>query len=137
MVRLPSGLPESVGDTEDLARFLTSARQFNAKGAMPSAYLPSPVHRNTSVFRHGKDPLAGLLQIWEENSDGKRNLHAIAICKARDVRAAKLDVIAKEPPPRHANIEGWLWSDADPDMAKAAQKEMAAVIAQEADVIEL
>jgi hypothetical protein len=102
---------------------------------MPSAYLPQEVHRNTSVFRHGAQPKADLINIWHENSQPGRNLHGIAICKARDVRAAKLEVLAEEPPPRHANIEGWPWNDADPDMAKAARKELAAVIAQTAEVI--
>jgi hypothetical protein len=135
MATLPSGLPDSVADDENLARFLTSASQFNAKGAKPSAYLPSEVYRNTSVFRHGEQPKAELLNIWTQNSQPGRNLHAIATCKARDVRAARLDVLADEPPPRHANIEGWPWNDADPDMAKAARKELAAVIAQSAEVI--
>jgi len=135
MATLPSGLPDVVADGEDLARFLTSASQFNAKGAKPSAYLPSEVHRNTSVFRHGEQPKAELLDIWIQNSQPGRNLHAIAICKARDVRAANLKVASEEPPPRHANIEGWPWNGADPEMAKAARKELAAVIAQSAEVI--
>lgn len=135
MATLPSGLPESVADDEDLARFLTSASQFNAIGAKPSAYLPSPVHRNTSVFRHGQRPKAELIRIWDENSQPGRNLHAVAICKARHVRQTKLEIIADEGPHRHANIEGWPWNDGDPDMAKAARKELAAAIAQYADVV--
>ena len=135
MATLPSGLPDFVADAEDLARFLTSASQFNTKGAKPSAYLPSEKYRNTSVFRHGEEPKAELLNIWIQNSHVGRNLHAIAVCKARDVRAAKLDVLADEPPPRHADIEGWPWNDADPDMAKAARKELAAVIAQSAHIV--
>lgn len=136
MPRLPSGLPDSVADDEDLARFLTSASQFNAKGVKPSAYLPNPRYRNSSVFRQGADPLADVLQIWQDNAAPERKLHAIAFCKALDVRTAKLDVIPEEPPLRHANIEGWPWSDADPEMAKADQKERAAVIAQKANVLQ-
>lgn len=133
---LPSGLPKSIEDEEDLARFLTSTSQFNTKGAKPSAYLPNPEYRNASVFRQGAEPSTDLLQTWRHNAGPGRKLRAVAICKAKHVRAAKLDVIAEEPPPKHANIEGWPWSDADPVMAKAAQKEMAAVIAQNADVIQ-
>jgi len=135
MASLPSGLPEIVKDDEDLARFLTSASQFTAKGAKPSAYMPSELYRNTSVLRHGAEPKSELLGIWNRNSQPGRNLHGIAICKAAAVRSAKLEVAADEPPPRHANIEGWPWNDADPDMGKAARKELAAVIAENADVI--
>jgi hypothetical protein len=135
MQRLPSGLPDLVADDEDLARFLTSASQFNAKGAKPSGYLPNPKYRNASVFRQSAEPVADLLQIWQDNAAPERTLHAVALCKAVHVRAAKLDVIAEEPPPKHANIEGWPWNDADPEMAKAAQKELAALIAQKAEVV--
>ena len=136
MELLPSGLPESIDDSEDLARFLTSDSQFNTKGAKPSAYLPHPKYRNASVFRQGAEPAADLLQTWLDNAGADRKLHAVAICKAAHVRAARLDVIAEEPPPKHANIEGWPWNEADPEMAKAARKELAALIAQKAEVVQ-
>ena len=46
------------------------------------------------------------------------------------VREAQLEVRAKEPPPRHADIIGWKWSKEDPEFGKAGQKELAALIAQ-------
>lgn len=97
--------------------------------------MPRDVDRSTSVFRHGAEPIDGLLRIWEANPQPGRNLHGIAICKAADVRAAELDVVPDEPPPRHANIVGWPWDDADPDEAKAKQKKLAGTIAQQANVI--
>lgn len=46
-----------------------------------------------------------------------------------------LDVVAEEPPPRHANIVGWPWSQSDPDMGKAEQIERATLIAQHAALV--
>ena len=62
----------------------------------------------------------------------ERTLHGAAIVKAHDVRAAQLDVIAAEPPPRHAAIGGWPWLDDDPELQKAQQKERAALVASKA-----
>ena len=51
MATLPSGLPELVGDEEDLTRFITQSNHFNSFMAKPAAFLPNPKYRNTSVFR--------------------------------------------------------------------------------------
>ncbi len=137
MEALPSGLPERVGDEEDLARFLTSSSQFTALMVKPSAYLPNPKDRATSVFRHGRQQLEGLRQIARENIAGQRTVHAVAVCNARHVRAAQLDVVAKEPPPRHADVIGWPWREADPELGKAERKERAALLAQHAEFVRL
>jgi hypothetical protein len=50
------------------------------------------------------------------------------------VRSARLDVIADEPPPRHANIVGWT-INADPTLQKAAQVERALEIASRCTLI--
>jgi hypothetical protein len=55
-----------------------------------------------------------------------------AIVRAGDVRAVLLEVLADEPPPRHAAIRGWPWLDDDPDLRKAERKERAAQIASKA-----
>lgn len=132
---LPSGLAEIVGDEEDLARFLTSSSQFNTLGAKPSAFLPSPKVRATSVFRHGAEPRDSLWRVAREHLVGVRTLHGAAIVKAKYVRAAQLTVVAQEPPPRHANISGWPWSETDPEMAKAEQRERALQVVQFAEVV--
>ena len=131
---LPSGLPEIVADEEDLARFLTSSSQFNAGGAKPAAFLPNPSNGETSVFRHGDQPRASLWRIGNEHVSVNRTLHGAAIFKAKHVRSALLEVVAQEPPPRHANIVGWPWPT-DPELGKAARKERALVIAQNADLV--
>ena len=103
--------------------------------AKPAAFLPHPEYRNASVFRIGNDS-ACLTQSWKDTSDGTRALNAVAFCTAADVRNAGLDVIASEPPPAHANIEGWPWLN-DPDLQKARQKEHASRIAEATSILKL
>jgi hypothetical protein len=99
--------------------------------AKPALFLPSPRDRETSVSRHGKSPSERLWQIGKEAA-GDRPLYGASVFEARAVRAAGLDVIAEEPPPRHAAIIGWPWIEDDPDLQKARQKERAALIASAA-----
>lgn len=134
MGTLPSGLAEVVEDEEDLARFLTSSGQFNSVMTKPAAFLPHPEDRETSVFRHGSEPREALWRIGIEHVAGSRKLHGAAIVKARYVRSALLEVVASEPPPRHATVVRWPWL-ADPDLQKAQQKERAALIAQHAELL--
>lgn len=130
---LPSGLPESVADEEDLVRFLTQSNQFNSIMAKPAAFLPNPRDRETSVSRHGRQPEQSLWQIGQEAA-GSRNLYGAVFCSARDVRAAQLEVFADEPPMRHAVISNWPWMDNDPELQKARQKELAVLLASAAGV---
>ncbi len=132
---LPSGLSEVIGDDEDLARFLTSSSHFNSQMAKPAAFLPHPQDRETSIFRHGNTPLDGLREIGLRYVAGNRTLHGAAIFKAHHVRAAQLDVVADEPPPRHAVIRNWPWFESDPELQKAKQKEMATVISSKAKLV--
>lgn len=129
---LPSGLPDTVADAEDLARFLTSSGHYNSTVVKPAAFMPNPRNGETSVYRHGADPLEGLVNIAREEIGAERKVHGAAVVKAAAVRAAQLEARAGEPPPRHADIVGWPWYAEDPDFGKAAQKELAAAIAQKA-----
>lgn len=127
---LPSGLPEHVGDGEDLARYLLSSSQFNATMMKPSAFLPNPKNDETSVFRHDDNLWAvALLHVA-----GERTVHGAAMVKAQHVRAVQLEVLASEPPDRHANITGWP-TNSDPEFAKAARKEAAAELARHAVLV--
>jgi|SRR5262245_10494767 len=132
---LASGLPEIIADGEDLARFLPSSSLFNARMAKPAAFLPSVSHRETSVFRHGSEPSDALWAIGVEHVARTRTLHGAAIVKAHDVRAAGLEVIANEPPPRHAAIRGWPWPEDDDELRKAQQKERASLLASKATLL--
>jgi hypothetical protein len=134
MATLPSGLSDSVSDEEDLARFLTQSSHFTAILVKPAAFLPSPKDRETSVSRHGSEPRDELWTIGL-SAAGARTLYAAAIFKAQVIRASQLEVVADEPPPRHAVIRGWPWDEADPELQKAKQKEIAAVIASQADLL--
>jgi hypothetical protein len=60
-----------------------------------------------------------------------RTFHGAAIVKAYDVKSAQVEVIAAEPPSRHAAITGWPWLD-DPALQRALQKERATLIASKA-----
>ena len=131
MPKLPSGLPEIVEDGEDLARFLFSSGQYNTTAINHTAFLPSPKDHETSVFRHGANPAKELWKLGSDLASSGRNLRGVAIVKARDVRNAGLDVIAAEPPPRHAAIRYWP-ADSDPILQKAKQKEIAILLARAA-----
>lgn len=135
MAILASGLADVVGDAEDLARFLTSSSQHKADVAKPAAFLPNPHDRETSVFRQGAQPLDALWQLGREHAVGGRTLHGAAIVKARRVREVELDVVASEPPPRHAAIVSWPWLADDPDLQRAQQKELAARLCQHAALL--
>lgn len=93
----------------------------------PAALLPNPKDGETSVSRHGPEPSE---ELWELGlaAAGARPLYGAAIFEARVVRAAQLEVLADEPPPRHAVIQGWPRVDNDPEFQKAKQKELAALI---------
>ena len=129
---LSSGLPEHVADEEDVARFLTSSGHYNSTAVKPAAFMPNPRNGETSVFRHGSEPLEELKAIAQAEVGAERRIHGAAIVKAEAVREARLEVRSKEPPPRHADIIGWKWSIEDPEFGKAEQKELAALIAQNA-----
>jgi hypothetical protein len=64
-----------------------------------------------------------------------RTLHGAAIVSAGVVRAEKLEVVAAEPPPRHAAITGWPWHESDPDLQKSQQKEIANRLASQSKLI--
>jgi hypothetical protein len=134
MATLPSGLSDSVADDEDLARFLTQSGHFTATLVKAAAFLPSSKDRETSVSRHGPEPREELWRIGL-SAAGPRSLHAAAIFKAQVVRDVQLEVLAAEPPPRHAVITGWPWDEADPELQKAKQKELALMIASRANLL--
>lgn len=131
---LPSGLSEHIPDNEDLSRFLTSSKWFNLKMVKPVAFLPNPKADNTtSVFRHGSEPREELWRIGQENLPDRKWL-GVAVFDASRVRAALLEVVAQEPPPRHANIVGWDL-DEDPVLQRAKQREQATAIARHAELV--
>lgn len=134
MATLLSGLSDSISDDEDLARFLTQTSHFTASLVKHTAFLPSPKDRETSVSRHGPEPREELWTIGL-SAAGTRSLYGAAIFKAQCVRDARLEVSTDEPPPRHAVIRGWPWDEADPELQRAKQKELALLIASKANLL--
>lgn len=132
---LPSGLPEHVADSEPLSRFLTSDSQFNRVMAKPSAFMPGPADSKTSVFRHAADPLPALWDIADRELGITRRVKAVAVLTAAEVRQAKLNVEAHEPPLRHANMVGWPLDTTDPEKMRAQRKELALLLAQAAKLV--
>lgn len=132
---LPSGLPEIVADEENLARFLTSSGHFNLRMVKPAAFMPEIEARETSVFRHGREPREALWALGDEYAAQGRTIHGAAIIKAQSVRSHRLDVFADEPPPRHSAIRNWPWTQDDPDLRKAEHKEQALALANDAELV--
>lgn len=129
MSELSSGLPVLVADDEEVARSLTSSSHVTASTGRikHNAYLPAP-DDDTSVFRCSGLSVEVLHALIPEE---RHTRHGAAVVKAEVVREAGVDVIAEEPPPRHANIRGWP-RHTDPDEQKARRKEVATIIAEAA-----
>jgi len=100
----------------------------------PSAFLPEPQHRETSVFRHGGEPREELWAIANKHVPQGRSIHGAALVKAADVREVNLDVIADEPPLRHAAIRNWPWIEDELDR-KAKEKELANLLASKSELL--
>ena len=137
---------DRVGDAEPLARYIVASKHLDRSDpANPklkaAAFLPHP-HVALSVFRVegwteekrravGDDVAAQreakerqrVLAKGELYPDDKRTfrLHGWGLTSAAKVRVARLDVVAKEPPPRHADIVGWPALTGDKKADEAAQ----------------
>jgi hypothetical protein len=135
---LPSGLPEDVGDAEEVVRFLTASNHYRSNPARRvyyAAYLPNPADWETSVFRRDGFDAA---RMWVEADQVlSRRAIGVGLCTAAEIRKAEIEVVAMEPPPRHANLTRWpMTGDADdPDLRKARHREIALAIATAATLV--
>jgi hypothetical protein len=100
--------------------------------AKPAAFMPGPRDGNTSVFRQAAEPALALWDIADHELGGERSARAAALLTAASVRRARLEVIASEPPPRHADITQWPEIASDPEATKAQRKELALLLVQAA-----
>lgn len=132
---LPSGLPERVADEEDVARFLTSSGHYNATAVRPAAFMPNPSNGETSVFRHGGEPLAALRAMGEAEVGVSRRVHGAAIVRAGVTRSVGLAIRAGEPPPRHADIVGWPGAAQDPDFGAEGTRRADRAKSRSADLV--
>lgn len=129
---LTSGLPELVDDKEDLCRFINQSSDLSRVGAKARAFMPSKKHGNTSVFRVSREASDNEILESYAHVGSNRDIKAASFVLASAVRSAKLEVEAEEPPPRHANLEGWPTNEDDLDDQKARQKDIANVLASNA-----
>jgi len=134
---LPSGLPRSVAEGEDLARFLTQKNHFSREKHLvkPAAFIPT-ADGETSVFRHGSEPRDALWQIGRDQIEARgRQLIGAGIVRARHATDAGLGVDPDEPPPRHAVVRGWPDRGGDAAERRAQQLERAKLVAQHAELL--
>ena len=126
--------------SNELARFLTSSKHFNAaqQRVTHNAFLPRA--GATSVFRVGGLNDAGVRAIGKEHIVLKpeRRIHGCGFLGEEQVTRSGLSLNVDDTPPRHANIVGWppekgarklkamelahaailcLWGDSDSDTA--------------------
>jgi hypothetical protein len=114
-------VPDTVGETELLARFLPDSKMFSSNGVRSTAYMPR--RGSTSVFR-----VTGMDEV-RIRSIGTAVLpvkppKARAEIVAENVYAAGLRLEPDNEPEFHANIAGW-----PPDDAKDKQKLLALQLA--------
>jgi len=131
---LPSGLPEIVGDDEQVASFLTSSSHFNATLVKAVAFVPNSKNGEKSVCRHGAElrvELQRLASVYLKQIQA----HGAGVVGADVVKGIGLSVESHEPPERHANLQGWVWSAADPKMGKAENLERAKRLAEKATLV--
>jgi hypothetical protein len=124
---LPSGLAELVADDEEVARsIMSSSWVAKSTGRIKhNAYMPAP-DDDTSVFRCTKMDVSDVRSLISED---RLTEHGAAVVPVYAVRDTSLDVIASEPPKRHANIRGWPRVH-DPEEQKSKRKEIAMGIAE-------
>ena len=84
---LSSGLPEHVADAEDVARFLTSCGHYNSTAVRPAAFMPNPKNGETSVFRHGAEPLEELKFIAQAEVGVDRRINGASTAPPSSKRA--------------------------------------------------
>jgi len=127
---LASSFSQAIDGEESMARFLRQS-SYVAKSKeriKHTAFLPAP-DNDTSVFRIDELQPTDVQAMAVEHVK-ERSKNGAAVFKAKVVTDAKLKVVAKEPPPRHANIRGWSMND-DPQMKKSERKTAAMDLAEE------
>ncbi len=120
----------SIAPEEPLARFIYSSSHFSRDNqrVKHNAFMPGTDGR-TSVFQtKGLDEPATWAIGEEVGAKRSQTLRARGDIAAADVSKARLTVAPCEPPPRHANIEGW-------PAEKSAQKLIAIDLADAARLV--
>ena len=107
-----SGLSETVGPSEKLARFVFRKKMFYASSGKPkpSTLYPNPKNNETSVSRVdslGFEEIVALGNQCQRLRPDDPPLHGFVNFLNQSVLDQTLNTIADDTPPRHANIVGW------------------------------
>lgn len=97
----------AVADEEQLARFVFSESHVNRSGIVKKgAFMPAPEQTALSVTRLN-DVDAADMERYAAQARGTRPSEAkgYAVLRAGIVRSEGFQVLADEPPPRHAHIQ--------------------------------
>ncbi|MFV1994678.1 MAG: hypothetical protein ACC661_04515 [Verrucomicrobiales bacterium] len=138
---LPSGLPESVGDDETLARFVLASKHFSQPQeghwrVKYPAFIPDP-HDDLSVSRVEGLPSDSIAKLGRPVAAKQRKaLYGAALVKCGLIRRQSLDILADEPPERHANIVGWP-KESDRKEQKSRRQLIALELAESSRFIEI
>lgn len=119
-----------IAPEDPLARFIYSSSHFSRENqrVKHNAFTPG-ADGKTSVFQtKGLDEPATWMIGEEVAAKRSQTLHARGDIVAADVSKARVTVAPSEPPPRHANIEGW-------PAEKSAQKLIAIDLADAAKLV--
>lgn len=123
---LPSGLPETVSDEEQIARFVLFSGWFSSNGVKAEAFLPNPKNGDTSVSRTRDMSLEGIRQTGISVAKQRQaTFYGHASLQVRSVTKLNLAVVPQEPPDAHANIANWPSVPGDPSATKAKWKLLA------------
>jgi hypothetical protein len=102
---------KQIEPNEPITRYILSRSHFSPtkKRVKARALEPSPRDNRTSVFRIRDLKQTQVWEIgWRDVAKvRKRTLHARADLSVSTVLEIGLHVEPEEPPPRHANIQGW------------------------------
>lgn len=133
---LSSGLPELVDGAESIVRFMTQSSHFSRVHAVvkQAAFLPARYPVETSVSRiEAREQ--DILEAWARSGISHGKLYGVAHLTASEVREIGLEVVASEPPHRHAAIVSWPSHIHDSAAEKSQHKELALMLASKASLL--
>ena len=127
---MEEALTNEILPTEPLARFIRQSNYVaKTTGRIKyNAFLPAP-DNDTSVFRI-QDISKEQIKAMAVEHVKERSKNGAALFNANLVDKAKLDILSKEPPPRHANIRGWSMNE-DPELKKSERNAAAMILAED------
>jgi len=103
-------------------------------GVKQAAFMPANHSVETSVFRIKAQELS-IQEAWTRSDISHGKLYGAAHLMASEIRELGLQVLASEPPQRHAVIVNWPSNLLDSDDEKSQRKELALKLASRATLL--